>query len=206
MFKTFICNLAYRYIFDFVCVVEHKKNHTHRNSPFQSTLYVWIWVLRVCVWTSLTTRTPYIRLHFVLNNSTLVLTDPHTGKALVIANQSRNVRSNIKRSDYSAVRAAYRSLAAFFIDLRPKWSTVNCEFFFVIFVFMFSFVSSIFISIYNLFESCCWFVWCVYVTNFFFLFLYTTRESVRANVNSNSHFVIFKISLVNTQRHTRKLA
>lgn len=49
-----------------------------------------------------------------------VLTDPHTGKALVIANQSRNVRSNIKRSDYSAVRAAYRSLAAFFIDLRPK--------------------------------------------------------------------------------------
>lgn len=50
----------------------------------------------------------------------LVLTDPHTGKALVIANQSRNVRSNIKRSDYSAVRAAYRSLAAFFIDLRPK--------------------------------------------------------------------------------------
>ena len=51
---------------------------------------------------------------------TLVLTDPHTGKALVIANQSRNVRSNIKRSDYSAVRAAYRSLAAFFIDLRPK--------------------------------------------------------------------------------------
>ena len=50
----------------------------------------------------------------------LVLTDPHTGKALVIANQSRNVRSNIKRSVNSAVRAAYRSLAAFFIDLRPK--------------------------------------------------------------------------------------
>lgn len=49
-----------------------------------------------------------------------VLTDPHTGKALVIANQSRNVRSNIKRSVNSAVRAAYRSLAAFFIDLRPK--------------------------------------------------------------------------------------
>lgn len=50
----------------------------------------------------------------------LVLTDPHTGKALVIANQSRNMRSNIKRSVNSAVRAAYRSLAAFFIDLRPK--------------------------------------------------------------------------------------
>ena len=49
-----------------------------------------------------------------------VLTDPHTGKALVIANQSRNVRSNTKRSVNSAVRAAYRSLAAFFIDLRPK--------------------------------------------------------------------------------------
>lgn len=56
----------------------------------------------------------------ILNKLTLVLTDPHTGKALVIANQSRNVRSNIKRSDSSAVRAAYRSLAAFFIDLRPK--------------------------------------------------------------------------------------
>lgn len=50
----------------------------------------------------------------------LVLTDPHTGKALVIANQSRNMRSNTKRSVNSAVRAAYRSLAAFFIDLRPK--------------------------------------------------------------------------------------
>lgn len=50
----------------------------------------------------------------------IVLTDPHTGKALVIANQSRNVRSNTKRSVNSAVRAAYRSLAAFFIDLRPK--------------------------------------------------------------------------------------
>lgn len=49
-----------------------------------------------------------------------VLTDPHTGKAQVIANQSRNVRSNIKRSVNSAVRAAYRSLAAFFIDLRPE--------------------------------------------------------------------------------------
>jgi len=49
-----------------------------------------------------------------------VLSDPHTGKALVFANQSRNVRSNIKRSVNSAVRAAYRSLAAFFIDLRPK--------------------------------------------------------------------------------------
>lgn len=66
-----------------------------------------------------------------------VLTDPHTGKALVIANQSRNVRSNIKRSVNSAVRAAYRSLAAFFIDLRPKWSTVNCEYFFVL-LFLFS--------------------------------------------------------------------
>lgn len=54
------------------------------------------------------------------NNLLQVLTDPHTGKALVIANQSRNVRSNIKRSVNSAVRAAYRSLAAFFIDLRPK--------------------------------------------------------------------------------------
>ncbi|GKV53525.1 hypothetical protein SLEP1_g60046 [Rubroshorea leprosula] len=50
----------------------------------------------------------------------IVLTDPHTGKALVIANQSRNMRSNIRRSVNSAVRAAYRSLAAFFIDLRPK--------------------------------------------------------------------------------------
>jgi len=49
-----------------------------------------------------------------------VLTDPHTGKALVIANQSRNMRSNTRRSVNSAVRAAYRSLAAFFIDLRPK--------------------------------------------------------------------------------------
>lgn len=37
-----------------------------------------------------------------------------------LADQSRNVRSNIKRSVNSAVRAAYRSLAAFFIDLRPK--------------------------------------------------------------------------------------
>ena len=49
-----------------------------------------------------------------------VLTDPHTGKALVIANQGRNMRSNTRRSVNSAVRAAYRSLAAFFIDLRPK--------------------------------------------------------------------------------------
>ena len=49
-----------------------------------------------------------------------VLTDPHTGKALVIANQSRNMRSKTRRSVNSAVRADYRSLAAFFIDLRPK--------------------------------------------------------------------------------------
>lgn len=70
----------------------------------------------------------------------LVLTDPHTGKALVIANQSRNVRSNIKRSVNSAVRAAYRSLAAFFIDLRPKWSTVNCECLLVCLFVWFSFM------------------------------------------------------------------
>lgn len=59
-------------------------------------------------------------INLCLNRVLLVPTDPHTGKALVIANQSRNMRSNTKRSDYSAVRAAYRSLAAFFIDLRPK--------------------------------------------------------------------------------------
>jgi hypothetical protein len=65
------------------------------------------------------------RLGPVLPNQTQargleVLTDPHTGKAPVIANQSRNMRSNTRRSVNSAVRAAYRSLAAFFIDLRPK--------------------------------------------------------------------------------------
>lgn len=65
--------------------------------------------------------TPPSNLCLLFQNKVFrVPTDPHTGKALVIANQSRNMRSNTKRSDYSAVRAAYRSLAAFFIDLRPK--------------------------------------------------------------------------------------
>lgn len=50
-----------------------------------------------------------------------VQTDPHIDKALVDKNnESRNMRSNIKRSACPAIRAAYRSLAAFFIDLRPK--------------------------------------------------------------------------------------
>lgn len=91
-------------------------------------------------WVQLNTRTNLVeeKLHESFQNKVVwVLSDPHTGKALVIANQSRNVRSNIKRSDYSAVRAAYRSLAAFFIDLRPKWSTVNCDLF--VFLLFFSF-------------------------------------------------------------------
>ena len=65
-------------------------------------------------------RKPKVTNPLCNREASRVLTDPHTGKALVIANQGRNVRSNIKRSVNSAVRAAYRSLAAFFIDLRPK--------------------------------------------------------------------------------------
>lgn len=101
-------------------VIVYGINHIHlyccSGPPNATSAFV---AVRDMIHTLLCVRT-FARTHAQKPEFVSVLTDPHTDKAFVVANESRNMRSNIKRSACPAIRAAYRSLAAFFIDLRPK--------------------------------------------------------------------------------------